>query len=138
MSKKYSLTQVLGVLFIFASIMPLLSFVVSIGYSNPFLSFPSSLSYYSVFSLCSPFVMFILGWGLADKKKWARDGAVLFMIVVMIVRFFSSWFLGMALNSASLTVIFFIFGILLFDKTRVPLSKEPNTAETQEPAIVPE
>lgn len=76
--------------------------------------------------------MVILGFGLADKKNWARYGAVLFMIVSMIVALVSIWFLEIVSDSVSITVIIIILGILIFDKTRSPLSKESGTASTPE------
>ena len=106
MSKDYSLTEALGVFFIFASIVPSLWFFSAISLSSPL----------HILLAVSPMLMVIAGWGLIKKKSWARGSSILLMLFVLIYAFYQYWFLGT--NLLGVPAIIFILGILIFDKNQ--------------------
>jgi len=85
MSQNSSLTEVLGVWLIFASVLPLL-FTIPI-LSALIFGFPLDMTYFSygnIFLLCSPPIMIILGYGLIKKYSWARNGLIIYLLLSII------------------------------------------------------
>ena len=145
LSEDYSLTEALGVFFIIISPVPLVFSFIHIFVSLPsilfYLEFPQN--YYQVFLLYSFFIMIPLGWCLADKEKWAKEAAILFMIVSIIMGLSSILLFGIDgtstwIESLIWTIVnFFFLGILLFDfPWNSPSVDESGTLSNSQSSIV--
>jgi len=125
-SRKSNLTELLGIMFIFSSPIPLVFSFVRIFVYGPstlhyvvfYVEFPQN--YYQIFLLYSFFIMIPLGWCLIDKEKWSKEIAILFMIVSIVLGFSSLVVFGINptstwIQSLFWTIVNFIYlGILLF------------------------
>lgn len=134
MSRKYRLSQTLGVWLIFASVLPLL-FTIPILSALVF-GFPLDLTYFSygnIFLLCSPPIMIILGYGLIKKYSWARNGLIIYLLLSIIFVAFQYPLFG--INPAGVSVTIIIIGILLFSTNRIS-SKEESDKSTVQPSTM--
>ncbi|MFW9835637.1 MAG: hypothetical protein ACFFEK_16660 [Candidatus Thorarchaeota archaeon] len=93
MTQKSRPSEILGVFFIFVSPIPAVFFAFDFyPWGFPSFSFFSSLfSPDQIFLLYSTFIMIFLGWCLTNKEKWAKEAAILFTIVSILMSLFSFW-----------------------------------------------
>jgi hypothetical protein len=121
-SRKSDLTEVLGIMFIFSSTIPLVFSFLHIIVSGPslhfYVEFPQN--FHHVFLLYSFLIMILLGWCLIDEEKWSKEAAILFMIISIVIGFSSLLIFGINpswawIQSLLWTIVNFIYlGILLF------------------------
>ncbi len=121
-SRKSNLIELLGIMFIFSSIIPLVFSFLHVYVSLPsipqYVEFPRN--FYHIFLLYSCFIMIPLGWCLIDNEKWSKEAAILFMIISIVLGVSSLLIFG--INPASTwiqslfwTIVNFIYlGALLF------------------------
>ena len=84
-------SQIVGAFFIFTSPIPLAFFALDF-YPWAFPGFSLFPSPNEVLLLYSFFIMIPLGWCLTKKMKWAREAAILFVIVSILMSLSSIWF----------------------------------------------
>jgi hypothetical protein len=130
MTDNRSLSGVLGVWFIFASIVPLVGSIGSFfSIISSFLlgfGFPMNPSFYQIFFLFSPFIIVVLGWGLTDGANWARYGSILFTILSIILGVASGLLVQVGQNPAWITMDIIILGVLLCDVNRTEIVTKPS------------
>jgi hypothetical protein len=116
------MTEVLGIMFIFSSPIPLFFSVVHIIVAPPsthfYIEFPGN--FYQVFLLYSFLILIPLGWCLIENEKWSKEVAILFMILSIVLGFSSLLIFGINptstwIESLIWTIVNFIYlGVLLF------------------------
>lgn len=122
-SLKNNVIEVLGIMFVCSSPIPLVFSFVHIFISPPSVHFYLEfmfLNYYQIFLLYSFFIMILLGWCLYNKEKWAIELAILYMIISIVLGFSSILTFGINPSSTWIesliwTIVNLIYlGILLF------------------------
>ncbi len=90
MTQTSSPSQIVGVLFIITSPIPLAFFAIDF-YPWAFPGFPLFPSLDQIFLLYSFIFMIPLGLFLTKKMKWSKEAAILFVIVSILICFSSLW-----------------------------------------------